>query len=320
MKSSLMIYLMIFYFIIKVSYVDALDIQTEVEYPTDTTELEDQQNSVGIYVSCKNCSEFPTVKFRLILSVYKNGNPWGNGSAYGLDGEVPNDGTRKLFIFPNIQPFVSKTDSFYLQVYSSINSPNGEVNYSTFTTRTIYPKITKPLPVTLVYFEVKEQNSKAILTWRTAMEKNTSYFQVEQSTDGIQFKYLGKVSATGTTNEPTDYKFIDYNLNSQKHKYYRLKAIDYDQTYSYSNIISLKINNEPASVSYLQINNQMVQLNHNHKDALKSIVLYSLKGYMLYKSVLLGTGMTKIDGITDKVVIINLVTDKKVYSKKLVIY
>jgi len=78
------------------------------------------------------------------------------------------------------------------------------------------------------------------LQWSTASESNSSYFEVMRSTDGINFKPIGKKEAKGTTNTLTNYSFIDNNPNNG-FNYYRLGEADIDGKIIYSDVRLIKV-------------------------------------------------------------------------------
>ncbi|MEM6772651.1 MAG: hypothetical protein AAF597_18880, partial [Bacteroidota bacterium] len=65
------------------------------------------------------------------------------------------------------------------------------------------------LPVELVDFEVELITGQSHITWKTASEINSDYFQVERSTDGHNFAIIEEVSAAGFSNALVDYAILD---------------------------------------------------------------------------------------------------------------
>jgi hypothetical protein len=91
------------------------------------------------------------------------------------------------------------------------------------------------LPVSLLYFKATQQACNAGLNWQTAYEQNLDFFAVEYSADGTDFKTLTTVQAKNLA-QGSSYQ---YGVNvSGKQKFYRLKIVDQDGKYQYSNIIS----------------------------------------------------------------------------------
>jgi PQQ-dependent dehydrogenase (s-GDH family) len=99
------------------------------------------------------------------------------------------------------------------------------------------------LPVKLLYFKGAYQKDGAYLQWETSNETNTSNFIVERSTDGRSFRQIGTVAAAGNTIVNMKYNYTDYEaaMQSSTIVYYRLKMVDKDGAYSYSDIINLTI-------------------------------------------------------------------------------
>jgi hypothetical protein len=80
------------------------------------------------------------------------------------------------------------------------------------------------------------------ITWSTLTEINSSHFEIQLSRDGYDFEYGGKVMARGAG---TEYRFT-LNRNDYS-RYFRLKMVDYDGTYSYSKVLSVRSNCEEES-------------------------------------------------------------------------
>jgi len=92
------------------------------------------------------------------------------------------------------------------------------------------------LPANLVVFTGDEVNCHIKLEWRTATEQNTDYFEVQKSIDGINFEPLTHVPAVGNSTSLNSYRHTDINPNNEN--YYRLKTVDQDGQFEYSNIIN----------------------------------------------------------------------------------
>lgn len=99
------------------------------------------------------------------------------------------------------------------------------------------------LPVSLVGFFGRINGSVNILYWSTVAENNNQLFEIQRSTDAIQFEKIGELYGSGNSNELKQYQFIDGMLIKQQY-FYRLKQIDADRRFTYSNIIKLINNNE----------------------------------------------------------------------------
>lgn len=106
-----------------------------------------------------------------------------------------------------------------------------------------------PLPVKLLYFNVKAEGNKAHLSWRTATEQNSDRFDIERSFDGLSFEKIGWVKAAGNSTSHIDYTY--YDLNPKKGiNYYRLKEVDIDNSLQYSEIKSARFGDDPPFTLY----------------------------------------------------------------------
>ncbi|MCX6319445.1 MAG: T9SS type A sorting domain-containing protein [Bacteroidetes bacterium] len=95
------------------------------------------------------------------------------------------------------------------------------------------------LPVKLKSFSGTQDNCVGKLDWLTAEEVNFSHFEVEQSSDGATYTKAGTVQAAGGTAAHA-YKFSTGTLDGRK--YYRLKMVDNDGKFTYSNVVLLTAN------------------------------------------------------------------------------
>jgi hypothetical protein len=93
------------------------------------------------------------------------------------------------------------------------------------------------VPVELISFVGSCENNKNKLTWSTATETNNHGFEIERSVDGNEFITRGFINGSGTTIERHNYSFSEDALKWKI--YYRLKQIDYDGNYSYSELIEI---------------------------------------------------------------------------------
>jgi hypothetical protein len=102
-----------------------------------------------------------------------------------------------------------------------------------------------PLPVQLSSFTASTKGRDVILTWTTATEVNTAGFEIERklvSQEKAQAKWenVGFVRGNGNSNRPVEYTFTDTKLNTGKYAY-RLKMVDNDGSYEYSNEVVVEI-------------------------------------------------------------------------------
>jgi len=107
-----------------------------------------------------------------------------------------------------------------------------------------------PLPVELTTFTAKAVGSAVQVAWATASEKNSAYFEVQRSANGLRFETLTQVAAQGTSTSAHSYASRDAQpLPGQS--YYRLRMVDRDGTFAYSPVATVRFGatNGPASVT-----------------------------------------------------------------------
>jgi len=78
-----------------------------------------------------------------------------------------------------------------------------------------------------------------MLTWATSFEENNAMFVIEKSVDGLEFMNIGSVEGGGDSENVKEYNFLDVITNEQT-IYYRLKQVDFDGSFSYSEITSIR--------------------------------------------------------------------------------
>jgi SdrD B-like domain/Secretion system C-terminal sorting domain len=96
------------------------------------------------------------------------------------------------------------------------------------------------LPVSFTSLTGTYVNGVSKLGWATLSEQNFSHFEVEYSTDGANFNKLGNVYGAGNSNSRIDYGF-NHLQPIAGINYYRLKMVDRDGKFSYSNTVALNV-------------------------------------------------------------------------------
>ncbi len=104
------------------------------------------------------------------------------------------------------------------------------------------------LPINLLSFTGNLDNRKARLFWETAQENNSSYFEIQRSTDGNTFETIATTTAKGNCATVSRYQENDdlyfYHL---KKVYYRLKMVSVDGSYTFSKTVALQLDAETKS-------------------------------------------------------------------------
>jgi len=111
-------------------------------------------------------------------------------------------------------------------------------------------QITTALPVELSSFTANVlRNGGVQLDWTTETEVNNYGFEVERKVISEQltssnWEKIAFLEGFGNSNSPKDYSFIDRGINYGNYAY-RLKQIDNDGTFEYSDIIEVNAGNIP---------------------------------------------------------------------------
>ncbi len=106
------------------------------------------------------------------------------------------------------------------------------------------------IPVELSSFTATVDGNDAQLNWTTKTELNNSGFEVLRSCVDNEWENIAFIPGSGTTTEPRNYSFSDKQLKSGSYSY-RLKQIDFDGTFDYSDIVNVLIS-IPAEYSLEQ--------------------------------------------------------------------
>lgn len=127
--------------------------------------------------------------------------------------------------------------TYRIEVSGTFTAPTDAVTSTQLYTLTSAGAV---LPVEWASFEGQHvEPATNRLTWSTALERNAAYFAVERSPDGSAFTELNRVSATGNSDTQQFYSFDDAAV-ADEWSYYRLRQVDLDGTYAYSETITVQ--------------------------------------------------------------------------------
>ncbi|CAN5424851.1 hypothetical protein BH11BAC3_BH11BAC3_39090 [soil metagenome] len=125
--------------------------------------------------------------------------------------------------------------------YNAKDSYDQVSNTASYTIPVLLPEVS--LPVKLTGFTGNINNKNVQLNWQTLQEINSSYFEVQRSNDGNSFEPFATFTAKEFSNVTTNYSANDdlYHY-TESNVFYRLKMVDVDGKFIYSNIIMFKVN------------------------------------------------------------------------------
>jgi hypothetical protein len=96
------------------------------------------------------------------------------------------------------------------------------------------------IPVELVSFSASVAANIVTLNWSTATELNNQGFEIERNSNITDWRTIGFRDGKGTTTEPQTYSYLDENLSTGISQY-RLKQIDFNGDFEYSDIVEIEI-------------------------------------------------------------------------------
>ena len=108
----------------------------------------------------------------------------------------------------------------------------------------------EPLPIELGSFDVQRQNDLRRVRWTTWSESNSSHFNVQISVDGKQFEKIGRVDASGFSNNLVEYSFSSTFEQKSTLEYYRLEQVDFDGKRHYSNVVVIELSDQSKVFLY----------------------------------------------------------------------
>ncbi len=142
-----------------------------------------------------------------------------------------------------------------------------------------------PLPVELANLNGKVVGNDAQLNWITVSERNNRGFEVERSADGVSFEYIGFVKGNINSNVKKDYSFTDGDVFiSQQTAFYRLKQVDLDGKFEYSDVIKLNTNistNTSTTIYPNPFTDKVTLSISSSKDENAEITVWDINGRLL---------------------------------------
>ncbi|MBT8379658.1 MAG: exo-alpha-sialidase [Ignavibacteria bacterium] len=187
---------------------------------------------------------------------------------------TPNNNIIEAYIARSTDGGVTFTNELLSTVPSPTNIPNSDIRFGDYINidfhggkavpvwtderaggvdMDIYTAIVSQLiPVELTSFTAKIVDGKTLIEWTTATETNNLGFEVLRSrkNENEDWMTIGFVNGRGSSTEPQSYSFVDAGLSGKL--FYRLRQVDYNGTYNYSDII--EVNGVTVSTVQLEQN------------------------------------------------------------------
>jgi hypothetical protein len=189
------------------------------------------------------------------------------------------------------------------------------------------PSGSSPMPVEFIAVNAVPQNSGIEVTWSTAAEFNSDYFIIQRSQNGGSFTDVSKVKAAGNSSTVKTYSSIDEDPH-RGISYYRLKQLDFDGKFMFSDIVAVNLNGADMIAVYPNPTLKGAQFNvcvqANAKDEVL-IVVRDLQGKEYYSKVVIVSNDKEVLAIDPEgklasgVYIVVATSNDNIYEKKIVI-
>jgi uncharacterized repeat protein (TIGR03803 family) len=137
-----------------------------------------------------------------------------------------------------------------------------------------------PLPVHWLVFTAQPVNKTVLLQWQTAQEQNSKNFEIERSSNGSNFSYIGAIAAAGNSGVAKNYSFTD-GLPLKGNSYYRLRQTDLDGKFTYSKVVSINFSNRPGFSLYPNPVHDILYINTTATETILSVTITDMNGRLL---------------------------------------
>lgn len=176
------------------------------------------------------------------------------------------------------------------------------------------------LPVDIIFFQGKLNGDRVKLEWQVENEIRFDRYEVERSFNGETFSKIGEVTASGARN----YSFND-NVDAARGKriYYRLKKVDRDGKFKYSEIFSLQIPLNTKFSVYPNPAGPVIQLQLNNSvNGIVSVQITDLTGKVVKQNSFVVNGTTvrvSTDGMTSGSYLVKFNYNGEQYLQKVMV-
>jgi len=186
-----------------------------------------------------------------------------------------------------------------------------------------------PLPIELLSFNAFcIGGNKVKINWSTASETNNDYFVIERSNDSQLWETVMNVNGAGNSNTTLCYNVED-NQPYQNSSYYRLKQVNYNGTFTYSDMVSTDCKTDGSFnlisiMSGQQADNNIVLLFTASEDEPFTYALYDVRGRLLQnksEKAVAGTNEVSINtnNLCTGIYFITLQNSEKFFGKKILL-
>ncbi len=241
----------------------------------------------------------------LRLLVSANADDWSAATVYSPSATQPNPSEGARVVFDN----VNILDGYYVALGN------------------ISPINIAPLPIEWLNFSARFEVDQVNLSWATASEKNNEYFDIERAGSDLKWKKIAQVAGAGNSNTTLYYNEKDRDPLPGI-SYYRLKQVDFDGNYKYSDVVSVMnslLNDGDEVMIYpnpVRGGSIVLKIPYAVSDTKTEVIIYDLTGKSLIKYVLHEGEMLSeinIDKLNPGAYLVNIRSSLLDETKKLIV-
>ena len=214
---------------------DAMQMNTATTYTLNVTLLDNTNNSqLGVWIDLNNDGIFNNLNEKIFLNT-----------------NITNNGTGTLTVpvtFTTPASWIGGNNFVRIRLINDLSTIYGVAAISNTSTSLKYGQAEDypiylhggTLPVKLTSFTGVKTTNAIQLSWATTQELNAKNYLVERSLKAAAYTTIGTVKATGAANG-ANYNFNDADITTSGNYLYRLKMMDLDGKFAYSNIVNFSI-------------------------------------------------------------------------------
>ena len=170
------------------------------------------------------------------------------------------------------------------------------------------------LPVTLSTFKAFPENNTVRIQWTTLSEIYSSYFEIQQSSNGKNWHLVGSITAKMNSDTETSYEFTQNNP-AHGTNYYRLKMIDQDHSFSFSRIVQINFDGDSGLLIYPNPVSGYLYLRGISK--IKSVKIFNENGLFYGSPEITSTNTIQVDTMDEGIYVLKITrTDESISTKK----
>ncbi len=180
---------------------------------------------------------------------------------------------------------------------------------------------TDPLPIKLVNFTGEMNNNTVQLNWTTSTEINNHHFEIERFDEqNKEFRNIDEIPGNINSHEIINYHYTDKISNPNTNYYYRLKQVDIDGNFEYSNTITIAGNklNEQISI-YPNPANGVFYLQKNNFDKDISISIYDCMGKKVFEKMIVDPNSVEEINLPNGMYFVNMISGEEIHSEKILV-